>query len=182
MFKTLSIPLRNLAQPLEPCFLKFLLMPNHQTQQDGLENLLPTALKTAVIQAMLALKQQGQQTSSCRLQLITPDYDLSNSSGAALALALTPYYLNPDCIYQHFIITGGLNGIEVTDSGHLLEKMASVVKLGYQTQPTLFLLPSIMFNEETKKLYQQLAEHNIAVRTVNTLIEAKHFITQANQS
>jgi hypothetical protein len=182
MIKTLRVPLLNLAMPTQPCFLKFFIEPVNHAQEDGLDSLAHTALAKAVEQARAALKQRGRRLSNSRLSLLTPDNDLSSSSGAALGLALTSQYLKAECAYQHFIVTGTLNGIDVGDSGYLLEKMRAVASLGYQTQPTLFLLPPIAFSNPVKSLYRQLAEHNIAVRTVTTLIEAEHFITHSGHN
>ena len=175
MLKTLRIPLIDLSMPSSPCFLEFLIAPVNGRQCDGLVDLVHTALEQGVELAKAALQLSGCCLSSASLRLITSDTDLSNSTGVALGLALTPQYLKNECSYQNFIVTGTLDGLEVGDSGYLIEKMRHVLSLGYQAQPTLFLLPPIENNVEVIRLYQALAENNIAVRTVRTLIEAEYY-------
>lgn len=179
MLKTLRVPLINLASVDEDCFLEFFIEPMYDNGYDGLESIAHGTLKLAVAQARAALKMLPAGISKSRLRLINSDEDLSTSAGAALGFALSPVFLQAECSYQHFIVTGTLNISEssqpdvlVGDSGALIEKMRSVCRLGYQVQPTVFIMPVIKLNAEVKTLYQTLARNNIAVRAVKTLEQA----------
>ena len=176
MLKTLRIPLISLIAPSEGGFLEFLIEPL-TNNDDGFESIANGVLQVAVNQARAALRTLPENPGKSRLRLVTVDTDLSTSTGAALGLALSPWFLQIDCPYQHFIITGTLvfsNTAEtaVGDSGALLEKMYAVSRLGYQVQPTLFIMPHLTISPEVKAIYQTLAQHNIAVRRVSTLAQA----------
>lgn len=175
MFKTFLLPIVTLTDPMEASFLEFLIEPSCQ-KIDGLEEIANGSMRIAVAQARKALTTLPPSSNPSNIRLVSCDNDLSISVGATLGITLSQYFLETNCPYRQLIATGGLefssDNINVTDSGALIEKIEAVCRLGYQIQPTVFILPIIEKNEKIRSIFKLLAEQNIAVRPVKTLLDA----------
>lgn len=174
MPKTVLIPLVDLAEPGQASFLELWVEPAQQESgRLALQSLSAGPLRTAVAQARQALAGLPEPLQPALIRLMSPGLALSKAVSAGLGLALCPFLLDPAFPYSRYIITGSLGQPPaIGDSGHLRHSLEAVLRLGYQPEPALFILPRCALDESLLELCGQLASLNVAVRPVADLPEA----------
>jgi len=178
--KTLLIPVASMAEPDKVNFLELAVEP-----ADGLK---PDDALQALGQVGLALQQAAAAAlrawtafappETVKVRLANPvGVNVTNSRGAALGLALSPFLHGPDAPYRVAIVMGGLEFLEdgllvVSPTDCLAEILRAIQARGYRMEPVLLILPWDGCGEEEEAILLNLAALNIAVRRVNTFAEA----------
>lgn len=179
MSKQVLIPLVSLALGVVDSFLELRAEPGLSDNQDCFQLLQQGSLKTAVCLARQALQTLPAINFSNSIYLASGNVALSSSSGAGLALTLSPWLTRAEFPYQRSIVMGTLvfsrppgQSIQIASGGYIKEKLQAVLRLGYQIEPTLLIMSAQVNDLNLTDIYQTLAEKNIAVRTVATLYDA----------
>lgn len=178
--KRLSIPVALLSQSERVGFLEFFIEPaetaprNQAAWQDPFRGLAQPGLEPAIAAARRAWDVIPPPVPF-HIAVVNPMAGLTNSSGAALGLALCPFLAAPDSPYGDSIVMGSLDfgGAEprIGKVDHLPAKLRAIRTQGPRTTPTLLLFADDG-DPATARETLELLKLNITVRPVETLREA----------
>lgn len=174
MTKQVFVPLVSLASGDADSFLELRSEQDLSGQHDCFFNL-GIGLKPAVLEARRALQTLPEFVFDGSIYIAGACPTLASPKDVALALALCPWLLQANFLFGRCFVLGHLSfpeakdgHITVTAGRYLQEQLQAVLRLGYQVDPALLIMPT----SDIETDYRHFAEKNIAVRSVATLTEA----------
>ncbi len=171
--KTLFIPVAALGQADKIDFLELAITPasDKAPRHDPFQRLAQPGLEQAEAAAWQAWETILPPVA-VNVRVASPIFGLTNSTGAALGLALCPFLCAPGAAYRVAIVMGGLEGgVQVSAVANLAAKLRAIRRFGYREEPTLLIYASDG-TEEARQEAAGLAALNIAVRQVETFNQA----------
>jgi hypothetical protein len=178
--KTLLIPVTVLAAETDKISLLEFFIDPVKTQamppHNPFQRLAQPGLNEAETAAWRAWATLPPPTA-VNVRVISPCLGLTNSAGASLGLALSPFLCAPTAPYRVAIVMGSLEfdradgGIGVSAVAELPVLFAAIRARGYRMEPTL-LIYADDGSDAARHEAAQLAALNIAVRRVETFAEA----------
>lgn len=176
--KTLLIPVAALGEAGKIGFLELAIEPaNAQVSpHDPFQRLAQPGLEEAEAAARRAW-QAVPPPLAVQVRVASPCFGLTNSTGAALGLALCPFLCTPAAPYRVAMVMGSLEGdgtnslISIGAVSQLAEKLRAIRLRGYRQSPTL-LIYADDGSDEARREASGLAALNIAVRRVVNFTQA----------
>jgi hypothetical protein len=176
MGKRLFVPAVVLGREMRGDLLEFSVEPGGFFNGDCFKPLRGSHLGQAIDVARRALRLVSKPRRKSYLYLVNPMPPVSNSTGAALGLALAAFMCEKQCPHQNIIATGLLDGkaengdMTISDSGNLDARLCAALALGRQAQATPFIVPAGV--ELDQSIVQLLAQANIFICPARTLRQA----------
>ncbi|PZN71221.1 MAG: hypothetical protein DM484_26815 [Candidatus Methylumidiphilus alinenensis] len=177
--KTLLIPVAALGETDKIGFLELTVEPASVPvdRHNPFQRLAQPGLEEAEAAARRAWSEVPPPLA-VKVRVASPCFGLTNSTGAALGLALCPFLCAPAALsYQYAIVMGSLQfdgadgRIHIGAAGQLVAKLRAIRSRGYRRSPTLLIYASDG-SDEAQREAAGLAALNIAVRRVGTFDEA----------
>jgi hypothetical protein len=176
--KTLLIPVAALGEADKIGFLELAIdiARAPATPHDPFRRLAQPGLEQAEAAARRAW-QSAPPPLAVEVRVATPCLGLTNSTGAALGLALCPFLASPLSPYPVAIVMGGLGlcnakgCIQIGAVSQLAAKLHAIRRRGYRAAPTL-LVYADDGSDAARREASGLAELNIAARRVDTFSAA----------
>lgn len=179
MRKRLFVPIVVLGRETRSDLLEFSVEPGGFFGGDCFKALRGSHLGRAVDVARRALRLMSNPRRKSCLYLVNPTPPVSNSTGAALGLALAAFMCEKQCPHQNMIATGLLDSetdncdMIISDSGNLDARLCAALALGRQAQATPFIVPAgVDLDQNT---VQRLAQANIFICPARTLRQALNY-------
>ena len=176
--KTRLLPVAALGEAGKIGFLELAVEPaNAQVSpHDPFQGLAQPGLEEAEAAARRAW-QAVPPPLAVQVRVASPCFGLTNSTGAALGLALCPFLCAPAAAYRVAMVMGslevdGANGlISIGAVSQLAEKLRAIRLRGYRQPPSL-LIYADDGSDEARREASGLAALNIAVRRVVNFTQA----------